>query len=46
MQNRITGKNESNETKSGAKGFWKNFGIFFLALCVATITVLVLNLNR
>ena len=46
MQNRITGKNESNETKGGAKGFWKKFGIFILALCVAIVTVLVLNLNR
>ena len=46
MQNRIADKNATNETKGGAKAFWKNFGIFCLALCVAVITVLVLNLNR
>ena len=46
MQNRITGKNETNESKSKAKIFWKKLGIFVLALIVAVITVLVLNLNR
>jgi len=46
MQNRITGKNETNETKSKAKVFWKKLGFFVLALFVAIITVLVLNLNR
>ncbi len=45
MQNRITGKNETNETKSTAKVFWKKVGFFALALFVAVITVLVLNLN-
>ena len=46
MQNRITGKNEANETKSKAKIFWKNVGFIALALFVSIITVLVLNLNR
>ena len=46
MQNRITGKNDTNETKSGAKVFWKKLGFFMLALFVAVITVFVSNLNR
>ena len=46
MQNRITNKNDTNEAKGGAKAFWKKVGFFMLALLVAVITVLVLNLNR
>lgn len=46
MQNRITGKNETNETKNKTKVFWKNVGFVALALFVAVITVFVLNLNR
>jgi len=46
MQNRMINKNGNNEAKGKVKGFWKKFGIFMLALFVAIITVLVLNLNR
>ena len=46
MDNRVARRNETNETKGKAKGFWKNIGFIFMALFIAVITVLVLNLNR
>ena len=39
-------KNETHDSKSKAKAFWKNIGFIAMALFVAVITVFVLNLNR
>jgi len=37
-------QNEVPETKGKAKLFWRNFGLFFLALGIATLTVVVISL--
>lgn len=39
-------RNDSVDTKSSAKVFWKNVGFIALALMVAIITVFVLNIDK
>lgn len=36
----------AEENKSSAKSFWKHVGFIALALFMAAVTVVVLNLNR
>ena len=45
--NEIRNNQPNNESeKSKAKIFWKHVGIIAIALVLAVVTVLVLNLNR
>ncbi len=37
---------EYREGKSKAKTFWKHVGYLAIALCLALLTVLVINLNK
>ena len=46
LDNNFQVKNEMPETKSKAKTFWKVVGTIFLAVCLAFLTVVVLNLNK
>ena len=45
MENR-NGSFNGNEEKSKAKIVWKHIGLIVLALAMAVVTVVVLNLNR
>jgi hypothetical protein len=46
MENNFQVKNEIPETKSKAKTFWKVVRNIVLAICLAFLTVIVLNLNK
>ncbi len=46
MENNFQVKNEIPETKSKAKTFWKVVCNIALAICLAFLTVVVLNLNK
>ncbi len=37
--------NENNDGKKKQVSFWHNFGLFFLALGLAILTVVVISLN-
>jgi hypothetical protein len=42
----ITGNPEYRDGKNKAKNFWKHVGYIVIALFLATLTVLVINLNK
>jgi len=44
--NRNFQPNNDNGEKSKAKSFWKHAGLVALAICLATLTVFIINLNR
>ena len=46
MDNKGFQQNEYNESKKKNGGFWRNFGVFVLALGLSVLTVLIINLNR
>lgn len=46
MDNRGFQQNEYNEPKKKGGRFWRNFGLFVLALGLSALTVLIINLNR
>ena len=37
-------QNDNAESKKNSKTFWRNFGLFFLALGLAILTVVVISL--
>lgn len=45
MDNNLQVKPEQQDSKSGAKKFWKNVGYIVLAIALAFLTIFVLNLN-
>ena len=45
MSNNLKNVNETNATQNKAKKFWKNFGLFILALLLSVVTVFVISLN-
>lgn len=42
----ISNNQEYREGKSKAKTFWKHVGYVVIALCLALLTVVVINLNK
>lgn len=46
MENNFQVKNEIPETKGKTNTFWKVVGNIFLAVCLAFLTVIVLNINK
>ena len=45
MSNNLKNFNETNESQSKGKKFWKNFGLFMVAFLLAVVTIFVLSLN-